>query len=223
MPPFQPNATVPGAGADRAFRRPCPRLAPAIAAVTWSRVTWQPRMSFRAPSFVSPTSALTERTFSLPGCAIVQRTTASTAVPTASVLVSTIGDSIVPSSCTCVEPASLPKALPTKTAPATLSRNRLPPCGRIAVTPVRTRSPLTTVVWPTRTPATSVIALQRSGTARARARCRDRARAGRLCATSAAASAQIDERNANAIATFKFTNLRATERPSDRTTERRTS
>jgi len=35
----------------------------------------------------------------------------------------------------------------------------LPGCGRIAVTPVRTRSPSTIVVWPTRTPSTSVIAL----------------------------------------------------------------
>ena len=60
----------------------------------------------------------------------------------ASVLVRTIGDSIVPSSCTCVEPASLPNALPTKTAPGTFSRKRLPPWGRIAVTPVRTLSPV---------------------------------------------------------------------------------
>ena len=41
-------------------------------------------------------------------------------------LVSTIGVSIVPSSSTCVDPASLPKALPTNTAPATLSWNTLP-------------------------------------------------------------------------------------------------
>jgi hypothetical protein len=78
-------------------------------------------MSFKPPSFVSPTTALTDRTFSLPGCASVQRTTASTAVPTDSVLVRTIGVSIVPSSCTCVDPASLPKAFPTNTAPATFS------------------------------------------------------------------------------------------------------
>ena len=62
---------------------------------------------------------------------------------------STIGVSIVPSSSTCVEPASLPKALPTNTAPATLSWNRLPPCGRTAVTPVRTPSPSRSVTWPT--------------------------------------------------------------------------
>ena len=48
------------------------------------------------------------------------------ATPTLRVLVSTTGVSIVPSSSTCVEPASLPKALPTNTAPGTLSWNRLP-------------------------------------------------------------------------------------------------
>ena len=70
---------------------------------------------------VSPTSAFTDRTRSLPGCASVQATTASTAMPTESVLVRTIGVSMVPSSRTCVEPASFPKAFPTNTAPATFS------------------------------------------------------------------------------------------------------
>ena len=101
--------------------------------------------------------------FSLPGCASVHLTTASTATPTPSVLVSTIGDSIVPSSCTCVEPANLPKALPTNTAPGTFSRNRLPPCGPIAVTPVRTVSPAMRVACPTCTPGTSVMAFSGPG------------------------------------------------------------
>ena len=162
MPPFQPNATVP-VPAPIAPSSTAPSRAEAIAAVTWSRVTCRPRMSFRPPSLVSPTSALTDRTFSLPGCASVHLTTASTATPTPSVLVSTIGDSIVPSSCTCVEPANLPKALPTNTAPGTFSRNRLPPCGTIAVTPVRTVSPAMRVVCPTRTPATSVMAFSGPG------------------------------------------------------------
>src|ERR1019366_815448 len=69
-----------------------------------------------------------------------------------------IGVSISPSSSTWVEPASLPKALPTKTAPGTFSRNRLPGCGSMAVTPVRTSGPRMMVVCPTSTPATSVIA-----------------------------------------------------------------
>jgi hypothetical protein len=78
-------------------------------------------MSFNPPSLVSPTSAFTDRTLSLPGCASVQRTSPSTTAPTLKVLVNAIGVSMVPSSSTCVEPASLPNALPTKTAPGTLS------------------------------------------------------------------------------------------------------
>ena len=145
MPPFQPKATVP-VPAPTAPSSTAPDRALVIAESTCSRATCRPRMSFNPPSLVSPTSALTERTFSLPVCASVQRTVASSAVPTDSVLVSTIGDSIVPSSCTCVEPASLPNALPMNTAPVTFSRNRLPPCGRTAVTPVRMVSPPTMVV-----------------------------------------------------------------------------
>src|SRR5688572_25327284 len=73
--------------------------------------------------------------------------------------VSAIGDSISPSSSICVDPISFPNPLPTKTAPGTFSRKRLPAWGKITVTPVRTFSPRITVVCPTRTPATSVIAL----------------------------------------------------------------
>src|SRR6185369_5114187 len=50
-----------------------------------------------------------------------------------------------------------------KTAPGTFSRKRFPPCGRTAVTPVRTLSPRTRVVCPTRTPSTSVIAFSGPG------------------------------------------------------------
>ena len=84
--------------------------------------------------------------------------TASAARGTHSVHVRTIGDSSSPSSFTCVEPASLPKPFPTTTAAGTFSRNMLPACGRIAVTPVLIESPRVTVVWPTRTPSTSVMA-----------------------------------------------------------------
>ncbi len=129
MPPFHPNATVP-VPAPTAPSSTVPSRADVMAAATCSRVTWRPRMSFRPPSLVSPTSAFTDRTFSLPGWASVQRTMASTATPTASVLVRTIGDSMVPSSCTCVDPASLPKALPTKTAPATFSTKEIPGVGK---------------------------------------------------------------------------------------------
>ena len=83
--------------------------------------------------------------------------------PTLSVLVNAIGVSMVPNSSTCVEPANLPNALPTNTAPATLSWNTLPACGTITVTPVRTLSPSISVACPTLTPLTSVIAFRGPG------------------------------------------------------------
>src|SRR5580698_4226878 len=89
--------------------------------------------------------------------------TASATLGTESVAVSKIGVSISPISFTCVEPASFPYALPRKTAPGTLSLYRLPPCGRIAVTPVRMLSPRISVVCPTLTPATSVMAFSGPG------------------------------------------------------------
>jgi hypothetical protein len=149
----------PGPRADRPLRDRIPPRPSRWRARHRQPVTARARMSLSRPSLVSPTSALTDRTSALPGRSSVQPTTASMAVPTARVLVSTMGVSMVPSSRTCVDPASLPKALPTKTAPATFSWNRLPPCGRIAVTPVRIRSPRISVAWPTRTPSTSVMAL----------------------------------------------------------------
>ena len=82
-------------------------------------------MSLRPPSFVSPTTAFTLRTSSLPFQDNTSATTPSIAAPTESVFVRTIGDSMVPSSRTCVVPASLPNALPTNTPPATLSRKTL--------------------------------------------------------------------------------------------------
>ena len=78
---------------------------------------------------------------SFPGNPSTCVTTARAASQTESVFVSTIGVSIVPSSTTWVEPASLPKAFPIWTAPGTFSWKRFRSCGRIAVTPVRTESP----------------------------------------------------------------------------------
>jgi len=94
--------------------------------------------------------------------------------------VSTIGDSSSPSSFTWVEPASFPKPFPTTIAAGTLSRNGLPPWGRIAVMPVLIESPRAMVVCPTRTPATSVMALRGPGgsepTTRPMSRARGRGR-----------------------------------------------
>ncbi len=162
MPPFQPKARVP-VPAPTLPSATGPGAACSIADRTSAGVTRRARMSFRAPSLVSPTSALTERTSSLPGWSSVQSMAPARPAATLSVLVRMMGVSMVPSSCTCSAPASLPNALPTKTAPATLSWNRLPPCGRMAVTPVLMASPSTIVTCPTRTPSTSVMALRGPG------------------------------------------------------------
>ena len=112
----------------------------AIAASTCSRVTCWPRMSFRPPSLVSPTSAFTERTSLVArlGQRVGRRRPPRPRRRRACWSARSASRSC-PSSSTCVEPASLPNALPTNTPPATLSWNRLPACGTIAVTPVRTR------------------------------------------------------------------------------------
>src|SRR6185437_10258373 len=97
------------------------------------------------------------------------------------------------SSRSCVTPVILPKPLPTCSAAGTRSRKTFPACGKIAVTPVRTESPSTTVVCPTRTPATSVIAFNAPGgktpgftpRSRARARCAANGTAVRVMARSA--------------------------------------
>src|ERR1035437_93406 len=108
--------------------------------------------------------------------------------------VSRMGVSISPSSFTCVEPTSLPKALLTKTAPGTFLRNRLPGCGRMAVTPVRTSLPRMTVVCPTSTPATSVIAssgpVGRTPTFSPKSEARGRASGVVFCAARAAVSSK---------------------------------
>jgi len=57
----------------------------------------------------------------------------------------------------------LPKPLATDSPAGTLSRNREPPCGTMAVTPVRTLSPERSVTCPTFTPVTSVMAFSGPG------------------------------------------------------------
>ena len=102
-------------------------------------------MSLSPPSFVSPTTGFSERTRSIPGCAIIHSVIASAAFQTHSVQVSSTGVSSSPSSMTCVAPTSLPNALPTNTAAGTRERYAFPSCGRIAVIPVCTRAPSSTV------------------------------------------------------------------------------
>ena len=80
MPPFQPKASVPVPAPIEPSARG-PAVADRIAATTCSRRTGRERMSLRPPSFVSPTSAFTERTASFPGWARVHATTASRRLP----------------------------------------------------------------------------------------------------------------------------------------------
>src|SRR6266704_1207265 len=101
-------------------------------------------------------------------------TTPSITRPMFIVLVSRIGTSSAP----CVSIQMLPVISPvpfiTQVAAGTLSRHRSPPCGRIAVTPVRTGpfpgtsfpAPRLSVTCPTRTPFTSVMASSGPGASR---------------------------------------------------------
>jgi hypothetical protein len=160
IPPFQPNATVP-VPAPTAPSSTARRKRLAERRSTCSRVTARARMSFSAPSLVSPDHRVDAARVRVGSS--TWSSSASATRGTHSVQVSRIGVSISPSSRTCVTPISLPKPLPTWIAAGTFSWNRLPPCGRTAVTPVRIESPSRTVTWPTRTPATSVIAFSGPG------------------------------------------------------------
>ena len=66
MPPLKPKATVP-APAPTEPSSTGPLFAFLMAANTSSRVMCLPRISFRYPSFVSPTSGLIDSTSSFPG------------------------------------------------------------------------------------------------------------------------------------------------------------
>ena len=86
-------------------------------------------------------------------------TSASWTAPTESVLVSPIGVVSSPDSCIHCRPVSSPLPF-SRNGAANRTGSR---AGTMTVTPVRTSSPSTSVVCPTRTPATSVIALKAPG------------------------------------------------------------
>ena len=101
-------------------------------------------------------------------------TTPSIARPMFMVFVSTTGTSSAPCVSIQMLPVISPVPFSTQVAAGTFSRHRSPPCGRIAVTPVRTGpnpgrsfpSPRFRVTCPTRTPFTSVMALSGPGAIR---------------------------------------------------------
>ena len=159
IPPLMPNATVP-VPAPTAPSSTGPLLALAIACFTSSLVTYLALMLFRPLSFVSPTTAFTLCTFSLPGWANVYSTRPAIPSATFKVLVRMIGVSMFPSSFTCVTPLSFPNPLPAYIAAGTFLRKMFPSCCTMAVTPVflSPPSPLLIVTWPTFTPGTSVMA-----------------------------------------------------------------
>ena len=110
-------------------------------------------MSLRKPSKVSPTTGSDHASSSAEAAAIASRTT-----PTLKVFVMPIGVVRSPDSRTHSSPVSSP--LPFRRwQPAKSGVSG----GTTIVTPVRTESPSISVVWPTRTPATSVIAFFAAG------------------------------------------------------------
>ncbi len=85
---------------------------------------------------------------------------ASRTTPTECVFVRPMAEQSVPDSRIHSRPVSSPFPF-SRCAPAkTGSYHGLPSCGWTTVTPVRTSSPSISVVWPTRTPETSVIAFR---------------------------------------------------------------
>ena len=141
---------------------PSSKSSPAFfsASRTSSSVTCMPRISLSTPSLHSVTTQFTVQVVTPMSSlsASIYLSDALSAVPTLNVLVMMIGDSIFPSSSICTRPALLPNPLITDTPAATLSLNRFPSWGRIAVTPVWISfSSSCSVTCPTFTPGTSVI------------------------------------------------------------------
>ena len=135
-------------------------------------------MSFSPPSLVSPTSALTDRTLALPGCASVHRTTPFHGRADAegvgehdrrldrAELVDLRGAGELAEGVADEHGAGAPSA-------GTDCRR----AARTAVTPVRTASPLVSVTWPTRTPVDVGDGVAAAPARTRRARGPDRARA----------------------------------------------
>src|SRR5450631_361593 len=142
-------------------------------------------MSLSQPSQVSPTTGSDHQypVVSAPPCASRHWMVASRTTPTLCVLVIITGPSRKPDSSIHVVPVISPLPFCENQAAKTGFFRESRPLGSIAVTPVRIGplpgcslpSPEISVVWPTSTPATSVIALRSpgvpsKGTPRSRAR-----------------------------------------------------
>src|SRR6185312_2377103 len=156
-----------------------PLAVEASADSTCSGRTCMPLMSFRSPSQVSPTTGRLQNSRSSVREAISAEMSASRTIPTEWVFVSAIGEHSIPDSRIHSSPVSSPFPF-RRCAPAnTGSYQGLSSWGWITVTPVRMSSPSMSVVCPTLTPVTSVIAFSSPvgsvPTAIPRSRARDRA------------------------------------------------
>src|SRR6266516_1195434 len=165
MPPLKPWQTMP-VPPPTLPSSTSPACAPSSAAFACSALTCCPRMSLRKPSKVSPTTGSDHASSSAEAAAIASRTT-----PTLHVFVMPIGVVRRPDSRTHSSPVSSPLPL-SRWQPA----KRGVSGGTTTVTPVRTESPSISVVWPTRTPVTSVTAFFVAGTPSPIAMPRSRAR-----------------------------------------------
>ena len=141
-------------------------------------------MSLSRPSHVSPTTGSDHRRSPDRRCATACATRASRTTPTLWVFVMPIAPPSRPASRIHSSPVSSPLPLSRWQPANTGSAQTSPSWGRITVTPVRTGpwpttsgpSPSMRVVWPTRTPATSVMALHGPGRPRPMTIPRSRAR-----------------------------------------------
>ena len=130
-------------------------------------------MSFSRPSYVSPTTGSDHQASPTSRSSTEAATRASRTIPTLWVLVIATGDVSRPDSRTHSRPVSSPLPFSRWHPAKTGSRQASGPRGETTVTPVRTGpwpttegpSPEMSVVWPTRTPATSVMALSGPGRA----------------------------------------------------------
>ena len=168
MPPFHSQQIMP-VPAPTAPSATGPAVAPSTAARTSSAEIWVRRASLSQESSHSPTMGMVTRSRPTAGSSSASSsTTASHARPTCIVDVSRIGVSSTPHSRTWMAEVSSPAPLSTATPAARPWRTTsLTGPGTMAVTPVRATprpaggsgSSRQTVVWPTRTPGTSVMAL----------------------------------------------------------------
>ena len=158
MPPFHPKATVP-VPAPTLPSGTGPVFADSIAATTSSAFTRRAANVVQRPAVVGLADDGVDRADRfVAGPRQVQPTTASMAVPTASVLVRTIGRLEIAELFHLEESGGLAETVADMDRRGTFCWKRLPACGTTAVTPVRIESPSTIVRCPTRTPPTSVIA-----------------------------------------------------------------